>query len=229
MNVFPYIRVSGKSQVDGDGPERQLEKIYAFCRQNRMPEGGPTQDLGVSGTVEGFDRPGLASIFQFAKPGDTIVVENMDRLARDLMVQEIILESCRKKGIAVFSADNGPVDMAMADGVDPMRKLVRQIMGAIAEYNKSQLVARMKSARDKKRQETGRCGGVLPYGQLPGEADILEYMLQTMRVAGMTHAHLAGSLNLSGYRTREGKEWNKKRVWHVLKGTKLNERQPSIQ
>lgn len=219
MNAYPYIRVSGKSQRDGDGPERQFEKIVDFISKHFPTNPKPTpviEDLGVSGTVDGFDRPGLTRFLELAVSGDALVVERMDRLARDLTVQEVLLAEFRKRGIKLYSADNELVDMASNDG-DPTRVLIRQILGAVSQWEKSVIVAKLKAARDKKRRETGRCGGSLPYGKLPGEADVLTFMLQNMQVSGMTYGHLAGSLNLSGYKTREGKNWNKQRVYHVLK------------
>lgn len=226
MKALAYIRVSGKSQVEGDGPDRQREKIAAFCKANGLENGGKEFfEQGVSGTVDGLDRPEFVQLLEYCEmyPADdrrpAIVVERMDRLARDLMVQEMLLAECRKRGIKVFSADQGLLDQANDSG-DPTRTLIRQILGAVSQWEKSVIVMKLKAARDKKRRETGRCGGTLPYGQLPGEDEVLEYMLQTMRVQGMTFAHLAGSLNLSGFKTREGKPWNKQRVYHVLKGRK---------
>ena len=37
--------------------------------------------------------------------------------------------------------------------------LVRQVLGAIAQFEKTSLVAKLKAARDRKRLATGKCGG----------------------------------------------------------------------
>ena len=37
--------------------------------------------------------------------------------------------------------------------------LVRQVLGAIAQFEKASTVAKLKAARDRKRAATGKCGG----------------------------------------------------------------------
>ena len=41
----------------------------------------------------------------------------------------------------------------------PTAVLVRQVLGAISEFEKTSLVAKLKAARDRKREATGKCGG----------------------------------------------------------------------
>lgn len=52
---------------------------------------------------------------------------------------------------------------------DPSRKLMRQIFGAIAEYEKTMIVLKLRGARVRMRARNGRCEGAKPYGELPGE------------------------------------------------------------
>jgi DNA invertase Pin-like site-specific DNA recombinase len=215
MKAFPYLRVSGKTQVEGDGPERQLEKIRTFCIRHDLPESVErTFDAGVSGTIDGLDRPALAELMTKMQPGDAIVVERMDRLARDLLVQELLLAECRKRNFLVYAADNELADMASNEG-DPTRVLIRQILGAVAQWEKSVIVAKLKAGADKKRRETGRCGGVAPYGELPGEKEILAYLIEQHRI-GESLASIAASANIIGFLTRSGKHWSKQRVHNAV-------------
>jgi hypothetical protein len=46
---------------------------------------------------------------------------------------------------------------------DPTRILVRQMMGAVAQYEKSQIVLKLRGARMRKRAKEGRCEGRKPY------------------------------------------------------------------
>jgi DNA invertase Pin-like site-specific DNA recombinase len=216
MRAFPYLRVSGKTQVDGDGPDRQLEKITAFCAKhslNQSPEA--TFDAGVSGAVEGRNRPALKELFEKAQTGDAIVVERMDRLARDLMVQEMFLYDCREKGIKVFSSDGDLRDVASNEG-DPSIVFMRQIFGAVAQFVKSMDCAKMQAGAKKKREETGRCGGVLPYGGLGGEKELLDKMLFLWNGAQLSLSGIAAAMNGEQHRTRSGKEWTKQRVHNAI-------------
>ena len=238
MKAFAYIRVSGKAQVDGDGPDRQADKIKKFAQEHTfidhplaMQSGLPVYfDRGISGTVEAMDRPEFINLLAFIETNHPysvhgsesvcIIVERMDRLARDLMVQEMLLAECRKRHIKVYAVDQGLVDVAN-DGGDPSRTLIRQIFGAIAQWEKSVIVLKTRAARDRIRKSTGRCEGVKPYGSLPGEDEILRH-IESWSADGLPHRTIAGSLNLSGFRTRHGKEWTKKHVAQVLQTQRKN-------
>lgn len=70
----------------------------------------------------------------------TIIIE-LDRLARDLTIQEHIIQGLQHRGIALVSvAEPDPCSD------DPTRKLMRQIMGAIAEYDKLIIVLKLRGA-----------------------------------------------------------------------------------
>ena len=215
MRLIGYLRVSGATQVHGDGPDRQQEKILAFGKSFGFSEIEIRLEAGVSGTVDGMDRPTFSEAVESLSPGDGIIVERLDRLARDLMVQEIILADCRKRGIKVFAADTGLWQDQADDGGEPSRLLIRRILGAVAQWEKAVLVAKMKAGADKKRRETGRCGGVVPYGKLPGESYLLSHMVGLMN-EGHSLAEVAQVMNNGGHKTRSGKEWTKARVHNAI-------------
>lgn len=221
IKVYYYLRVSGAGQVDKDGPERQLESCKAFAGQHRLLSSATRFfERGVSGTVEGIDRPEFSRMLEYISDDrhegpKAILVERMDRLARDLMVQEFLLRECRARGIQVFAADQGAcVDMA-SDGGDPTRKLIRQVLGALAEWEKSALVLKLRKARDRKREAEGRCEGPLPYGSTPAEQKVLRAMLDLTQVCD-TYLEIADKLNDAGLLTRHGKPWGKNTVHRTL-------------
>jgi DNA invertase Pin-like site-specific DNA recombinase len=222
MITFGYIRVSGKGQVDGDGPERQQDSIKQFCAKHILgPEPQMFFEAGVSGTVEAMDRPKFAEMISAieALPEGSkrcIVVERLDRLARDLMISEFLLAECRKRNIPVYAADQNDLRDMASDGGDPTRVLLRQILGALAQWEKSALVYKLRKARDRKRATTGRCEGPLPFGSQPDEGTTLQIMT-SWRVAGKSFAQIAQWANEMGLKTRFGGPWNKAKVFNVLK------------
>lgn len=213
MNTCGYLRVSGKGQVDGDGPERQQETINAFCKQHNLPEPTFFFEAGVSGTVEAMDRPAFAAMID-AKP-TCIVVERMDRLARDLRISEFLLAECRKLHIPVYSADQGALIDVAASDIDPTRTLLRQILGALAEWEKSALVLKLRKARDRKRAETGRCEGPIPYGSTLDER-MAQAEMRIMQANGESFTRIAELMNLLGRRRRDGQSWTKGSVYQVI-------------
>ena len=66
-----------------------------------------------------------------------VLVENLSRFARDLMVQEWILHDLTRKGWQLVS-----VDQPDLCSNEPSRVLMRQMMGAFFQYEKAMIVAK---------------------------------------------------------------------------------------
>lgn len=202
MRAVAYLRVSGKAQVDGDGFPRQRAAIEAYAAVNGIEVVRWYEERGVSGTVEGADRPAWFELTEEAKRGKyVILIEKLDRLARDLMVQETILRDLNKDALILRSV--AEPDLASTDAT---RVLMRQMMGAVAQYDKTTLVSKLKAARERKKRDTGRCEGIRPYGEYPGEAEVLEKIIEFSR-AGMGYSPIARALNEMGIKPRSAKQW----------------------
>jgi DNA invertase Pin-like site-specific DNA recombinase len=211
MNAILYIRVSGKSQVDGDGPERQKDAIRAFCRERDLLMVSPIcEDLGVSGTVDSLARPGLLQALEMAMAHNAcIVVERADRIGRDLIVSEIFFRECRERGIRVYEAASGQ-ELVFTDE-DPSRKLIRQILGALSEWEKSVIVKKLKAARDRKRAETGRCEGRKPYSGMG------VHLICQLHSIGVHPNEIIDELHRQGINSPAGlQHWTPKAVRRVI-------------
>lgn len=208
--ALSYLRVSGRGQVEGDGFPRQREAIATFARSNGFDVVQEFRDEGVSGTKELADRPGLAALIDRLESNGVrvVLVERADRLARDLMVNEVILDQFRRIGARVLSADG--VDLTTGNE-DPTRTLIRQVLGAVAQFEKTVVVLKLRAARERKRRQTGRCEGRKPFGTRPGEAAALERMRRLRRKPRggerLSFAAIAARLNADGVPTRTGKPW----------------------
>jgi DNA invertase Pin-like site-specific DNA recombinase len=141
-----------------------------------------------------------------------IIIERLDRLARDLMVQETIIADLRKNGFELVSVAEPDL---MAN--DPTRILVRQMMGAVAQYEKSQIVLKLRGARLRKRAKEGRCEGRKPYGFYEGEAFAMD-RIKALRAEGLGFDRVAAKLNEEGVPTRTGKPWHGIVINRILTG-----------
>ena len=222
MKAFSYLRVSGKGQVEGDGFTRQRIAIAARAKSLGAEIVREFADEGVSGASDLEDRPALTDLFAaMASNGVRVVlVERADRLARDVMVGEILLSHFREEGVRVIEAENG-IDLTADDPDNATATLVRQIISVIAQFEKTSIVAKLRKARARKRQETGRCEGVKPFGSLPGEAEAIERMRHLRRkpigqARRLSFARIAEQLGEEGFRTRTGRPWAASSVRKIL-------------
>ena len=218
--AYAYLRVSGTGQVDGDGFPRQREAIEKYARANGIEISQEYRDEGVSGTKDMDNRPGLAAMLDAVESNGVrlVLIERADRLARDLIVGEIILSQFRAAGVRVVSADGG-VDLTVSDD-DPTRRLIRQILGAVSEYDKTVTVLKLRAARARIRQKDGRCEGRKPFGSRPGEQETIARMKELRRKpkgeSRMGYHRIAQVLNGEGLATRTGKLWSAMTVQRIL-------------
>jgi DNA invertase Pin-like site-specific DNA recombinase len=64
----------------------------------------------------------------------------------------------------VFSTSAGEAAYLEDDPGDPARKVIRQVLGAVAEYERSMIALRLRSGRAGKAQAGGFAYGAPPYG-----------------------------------------------------------------
>jgi len=218
-----YLRCSGLGQVDGDTWDRQEAAIrkYATGAGLTVADGDWFRDEGVSGTKDLDNRPGLARLLDRVESNGVrvVLVENATRLARDLMVSEVILAQLRDAGCRVISCDSG-VDLIDESDDDPTRRLIRQVLGAVAEFDRRVTVLKLRAARERIRRRGGRCEGRKPYGSRPGEAAIIARIRELHRKphSGPRRSlgDIARILNDDQVPTRTGKPWSKQTLHGII-------------
>jgi DNA invertase Pin-like site-specific DNA recombinase len=155
-----YLRTSSTTNVgaDKDSDKRQRAAIASFAKRARFAIVDEFNDAAVSGADPIETRPGFTALLERIEGNGvrTVVVEDASRFARDLVTQELGLLILIKRGVRVLTAAGDD----LTDTSDPSRVMMRQIAGAFAQYEKARLVARLKRARDLKRERTGeKVGG----------------------------------------------------------------------
>jgi DNA invertase Pin-like site-specific DNA recombinase len=195
LAAYGYIRVSSLSQGDADGPKRQRDEILGYAEANGFEVTEFYEDL-ISGTKE--SRPALGRMLYDLEQTNVpvVIVESLSRMARDLLVQEVIIKDLKELEVSLVSVQDG-VDL---DSDDPNRTLVRQLMGAIAEFDRAMTVWKLKAARDRKSAELGR----RIEGRKPIYPDFLRDYIWKMRLSGHTYARIADQINGWNMKTTTG-------------------------
>lgn len=209
---FLYLRVSGKSQIDGGGFDRQRDCMQKYCHQNDIEIVREFVELGVSGVKDSFDRPALSELFEALKTSDIklVLVETSQRLARDLMIGEILLAQFQKIGVTVVSAECG-ADLSVNDG-DFTKKMIRQILFAVSEFDKSMVCAKLAAARQRIKKATGKCEGRKAFGKDESERAVIALISDYSR-QGMNPTDISRKLNADGIRPRTQTRAGKQTSW----------------
>jgi DNA invertase Pin-like site-specific DNA recombinase len=173
VEAIGYMRSSSAANVgaEKDSEKRQRAAIEGFAKAAGYVIVGWFYDVAIRGTDAVADRPGFrAMLDRIAGNGvRVIIVESPDRFARDLTVQLTGHDFLKNLGIALIPA-TAP-DFFTED--TPTAVLVRQVLGAIAQFEKTSLVAKLRAARDRKIAAGQKCGGRRSYAEMEHGAELI--------------------------------------------------------
>lgn len=215
-----YCRVSSTGQQrNGTGLDRQEEIIGDYAKQAGYELIGIYQEA-ITGTDT--DRPVFTQMLAdlLSNRCRIVIVERLDRLARDLSVQLQLVGLLCSKGITLISADTQQ-DVTAAFSGDPMLKAMIQVQGVFAELDKSMLVAKLRQARQAKKAQTGSCEGRKPIGYFEGEDKVIKRIKQLNRKPRgdkrLGSYQIARILNEEGWPTRKAQQWLGSQISTIIK------------
>jgi site-specific DNA recombinase len=158
MRAAIYARVSSESQASRGTICSQLALLEAKVADVGDELVARFVDDGHSGTR--LDRPGLDALRDGAQAGifERVWVLTADRLARNFAYQMLVLDELSSLGVEVCFTDAPPI----AD--DPQARLLVQVQGVIAEYERAKMTERQRRGK----LYRVRCGEaiftIVPYG-----------------------------------------------------------------
>lgn len=215
IRAIGYRRVSTSEQVQGNGLEVQEQGIRRYCKDNNLRLLEVVGDEGISGS-NGLDaRVGLASCLVRLETGeaDCLVVYRLDRLARDFVLQELLVNRLRERGKPIRSVMEPDIE---TDTDDPTKVLVRQIIGSIGQYERALVRGRLQAGKMIKKARGGYVGGQPGYGHRADETELVEdreesvivATVLTMRAAGASYRSIATALTDAGHQPRRANTWH---------------------
>jgi len=229
MNLVGYCRVSTENQKDDGTVQIQEHELDEFCSANGHRLVAVYKDEGVSGAVE--NRRGLASLFEFldcSRGVQGVLVYKLDRLARDLYMQEHLLKEFDKRNLQLLSTKETDLNSS-----DPMRIAFRQFMGVVSELEKSFIVMRLSAGRQRKARNGGYAGGGVPMGYRATPEKDLEIDAAASEVIGRifklrrkqwNFSQIAEHLNANNIPSARGGLWYARTVKYILENPRYKGR-----
>lgn len=220
-HAVAYLRTSSAANVgaDKDSDKRQRAAIQRFAKSAGyvIADEDWFYDEAVSGADALGTRPGWSTLMTRINGNGVrvVIVEDASRFARELMVQEQGILELRRAGVRILTS--GGDDLTASS--DPGRTMIRQIMGSFSEYEKARLVAKLKSARDRKRESTGRCEGRPALAETNPEALKLARKLRRANPTTgkrMSFRDIAAKLAAAGHTSASGKSLSPSVVKRLL-------------
>jgi DNA invertase Pin-like site-specific DNA recombinase len=139
-----------------------------------------------------------------------IIVENASRFARDLIVQETGYRMLKAKGIELIAADSP--DSFVSD--TPTAVLIRQILGAVAQFDKTTVVNKLRGARDRKSKALGRrIEGNPAWKAAPADA---VKAARAAHACGLSLRAIASELAAAGFVAPSGKRYGAQSIKRML-------------
>ncbi len=204
MKIAIYARVSSDTQAKEGTIDSQIEALRDYAKAHDLDIAFECLDDGFTGTE--LIRPGLDHLRDLAQEGqiEAALILSPDRLSRKQAHLLILLEEFKKRNVQVLFTTQSYSD-------SPEDNLMLQIQGAIAEYERSKIVDRMRRGTIHSVKNGQVMGGNAPYGYRyipksktgkaqwevnPDEAKTIRYIYDLYINEGLKGTQIAERLNL---------------------------------
>lgn len=221
--IVAYCRISTLEQKKGYGIDIQIRDVTIYGERHGFLVERFYKDEGESGAKE--DRKELRRLMKDCRKGriGTVILPSLDRLSREVRIAENLFYEFKRLGIKVLIADMPQYNGERKD------VLIRQIMEAIAEENRRDIIERLWKGRQERVRKGLPPGGNTPYGYVREDKEIkinseeaeIVRKIYVLAEAGKTGKAIAGDLNQEGLLRRNGMPWSQRQVAKILDREKL--------
>ncbi len=199
------------------GLDVQRSHVAKYAEQNDYAILRCFAEEGVSGAESNRAMWSSLIVFLAENPDiQTVIILRLDRLARDLMLQESMIAELLKKNIRLISVDEP--DLCSKD---PTRTMYRQIRGAISQFERSLISTRLRQGRLKKAETGAYAGGGAPYGYRivngvlrihEAEAEVVRAIFRARRKPKLgrklSFRNIADKFSADGIQAPKGTRWS---------------------
>ncbi|MDA8192369.1 MAG: recombinase family protein [Thermaerobacter sp.] len=221
MRALGVARVSTQEQATGDrfSIPHQRQRITEYCLQR----GWELEDVVEYVQSGGSNYRELQDILRRVQAEHirVVVVNELDRLARDMVSTLLFLEDLQKVGCR-FAAVADDLDLTTPDG-----ELKMMILSVFAHYFRKQLARKVKGGLAERARQGKHHGGRPPYGfqfngdklePHPEQAPVVRKIYDWYVHEGLGGREIAKRLNAQGVATQTGRSlWASTEVLRLLR------------
>jgi len=228
LKLAIYARVSTEEQREGQTIDSQVSELDRFAREKQWLIAGIYKDEGWSGGV--MERPELDRLRDDAQKGvfEAVLINDVDRLARDVSHLGVIKRDLERKGIRV-------IFRKLPSDASPTYNLMVNILGSFAEFERELISDRTRRGRRHKVETRKQyLGSNTAYGYrytpidkitkqdgilevTPQEAAVVRQMFQWVDGEGLSARRVQMRLNELKIPPRNGAStWGKSSVLRIL-------------
>ncbi len=229
LRLAIYARVSTEEQREGQTIDSQISELEYFARDKAWPVVGTYKDEAWSGGV--MERPALDRLRDDAQKGlfDGVLINDVDRLARDVSHLGIIKRDLERNGIRV-------IFRKLPSETSPTYNLMVNILGSFAEFERELITDRTRRGRRHKVEvKKEYLSSHAAYGYrytpndpvsgkmgfletIPEEVEVVRHMFKWVDEEGLSARRVMLRLNERKHQTRNGSAtWAKSSVLRILK------------
>ena len=209
-----YARVSTTTQQHDETIASQIDALmtYAQAYDYEINPHHIYQDEGFSGAS--VDRPALDALRDAVAAGEleAVLILSPDRLARQFAYQYVVTEEFEQAGCEVVFVSHGL-------GKTPAERMLREMAGVFAEYERAQIAERCRRGRIYKARQGHVWMSQAPYGYTyvskteacPGrliinetEAEVVRHLFHWLVDEQLSTYQMTKRINETGWRTRKG-------------------------
>ncbi len=228
LRLAIYARVSTEEQREGQTIDSQISELERFARDKGWLIAGTYKDEGWSGGV--MERPELDRLRDDAQKGlfDAVLINDVDRLARDVAHLGVIKRDLERKGVRV-------IFRKLPSDASPTNNLMVNILGSFAEFERELISDRTRRGRRHKVEVRKQyLGSNTSYGYhytlmdriakregilevAPQEANVVQQMFEWVDREGLSARRVLHRLNDLKIPPKKGAaQWAKSSVLRIL-------------
>ena len=194
--------------------EVQAEKCTELCALRGIAANKIYSDCGYTGA--NLDRPSMNELITAIQtsPPSYLVVFRLDRLSRNVVELNGLVDSLNAKGVQLISVSEN-LDTSTTSG-----RMMMSMILVMNQFERETIVARVKESLGYRKRQGQRYTGIIPYGKRllcnryedsPEELETIR-KIQEQRASGASLQKITDFLNRNSIPTRKGKPWGRSTV-----------------